>query len=143
MNIFEDTSLFDVVEEDSKVWVIKDKYPKGLVHLLVVPKIKIVHGVDDLRADHIELIEHMKMIVEKILTRNSSTKFLVGFHAIPSLWQLHLHIVSRDLSGVKTKKHRNSFTESFMLTPDYVLDKLRTVGHIHVDKDYFSGLLKA
>lgn len=142
MNIFIDTSLFDIVEEDSQVWIIKDKYPKGRVHLLVVPKVKIVHGIDDLTADHVELIKHMKMIVDKILTRNCGTKFLVGFHAIPSLWQLHLHIVSRDLCGVKTKKHRNSFTEGFMLTLDFVLDKLQANGHVEIDKEYFNGLLK-
>ena len=45
--------------------------------------------------------------------------FLCGFHAAPSLRQLHLHLLSSDLDSdaLKNKKHFNSFATSFLLHP--------------------------
>ena len=53
---------------------------------------------------------------------------LVGFHALPSLAPLHLHVLSPDLDSpwLKTKRHFNSFTQaSFFLRLDDVLACVR------------------
>ena len=36
---------------------------------------------------------------------------LTGFHALPSLEPLHLHIISPDLCRVKSRRHYNSFAD--------------------------------
>lgn len=49
----------------------------------------------------------------------------LGYHAIPSLSLLHLHIVSSDLESpaLKNKKHWNSFATPFFVSPS----RLRTM----------------
>lgn len=45
---------------------------------------------------------------------------LMGYHAVPSLTPLHLHIISSDFDSecIKNKKHINSFTNSrFFVSP--------------------------
>lgn len=44
--------------------------------------------------------------------------FKIGYHAIPSLHPLHIHIISQDFDApaLKTKKHYLSFTTRFFLT---------------------------
>ncbi|KAG5184213.1 hypothetical protein JKP88DRAFT_181425, partial [Tribonema minus] len=41
----------------------------------------------------------------------------VGYHAVPSLEPLHLHVISQDLDGhsMKTPKHWNTFATPFFL----------------------------
>lgn len=43
--------------------------------------------------------------------------FRIGYHAQPSLDQLHLHVISKDFDSefLKTKKHFNSFTTDFFI----------------------------
>ncbi|KAL7579974.1 hypothetical protein ACA910_004968 [Epithemia clementina (nom. ined.)] len=50
----------------------------------------------------------------------------MGYHAIPSLDNLHLHIISTDLDSpcLKNKKHYNSFTTSFFVEADQVEQEL-------------------
>ena len=92
------------------MWVIEDKYPKARVHLLVIPKIMLPRGVQDLLPEHQPLLEHMQAIAASYKGCNA------GFHSKPSLLQLHLHIFSPDLSGCKTKKHRESFRAENLVT---------------------------
>jgi hypothetical protein len=53
----------------------------------------------------------------------------LGYHAIPSLQPLHLHIISSDLDSVcvKTRKHVVSFTSStFFVTPESLEEHLES-----------------
>lgn len=45
------------------------------------------------------------------LTERKSHEFQVGYHAEPSMQQLHLHVISTDFNSptLKTKRHWNSF----------------------------------
>lgn len=112
MDLFNDTlrSKFIIIKETDLVWVIRDKFPKAKEHYLIVPKIKIVHGIPDLRREHIPILQHMQEIVETF------PGYVVGFHRVPSLFQLHLHVLSPDLSLCKTKKHKDSFQMENMIT---------------------------
>lgn len=58
----------------------------------------------------------------------------VGFHAVPSMAQLHLHLISGDFlgTGLKNKKHYNSFTTPFFLGIDEVISMLSQDGGIKV-----------
>jgi aprataxin len=53
-----------------------------------------------------------------------TAKLKVGFHAIPSLYPLHIHILSDDMDAetMKNKKHWNSFTTNFFVELDYVME---------------------
>jgi len=68
----------------------------------------------------------------------------LGFHSLPSMAQLHLHILTDDFNSewLKTKKHWNSFTSPFFLPLDDVIVTLQQQGSVRVDKAQAEGLLK-
>ena len=113
---------FNIIYEDEWVWVIDDKYPKSILHWLVIPKIKLIHGLDDLTHEHLPLLIHMKNVVtELIATATARHEFLVGFHKEPSLYQLHLHVLTSDLSKAKTARHRFTFSKEFLIPLETVI----------------------
>lgn len=52
------------------------------------------------------------------LNNRQIDEFKIGFHAEPSMQQLHLHVISTDFDStfLKTKKHWNSFNTIFFIT---------------------------
>ena len=58
-----------------------------------------------------------------------------GFHAVPSMRQLHLHLISQDLDSpcLKHKKHFNSFATSFFVPPQQWVAQLQASGGVAVD----------
>ncbi|KAE8631464.1 hypothetical protein XENTR_v10001201 [Xenopus tropicalis] len=75
------------VFKDDKVVVIKDKYPKARYHWLVLPWQSIAN-LKVLRAEHLELVQHMHAVGQKIAKEHSDSKcapFQLGYHAIPSM----------------------------------------------------------
>jgi aprataxin len=68
----------------------------------------------------------------------------VGFHSVPSMAQLHLHILSDDFDSewLKTKKHWNSYTSAFFLPLDDVLAGLQRGQPVVVDPSAAEALLK-
>lgn len=139
LELFTEPEKFTIVDQTSDFWVIQDKYPKAQIHLLVVPKVKIIKGVTSLDRSHLPLVNAMSDYL--VRTGYDGPNFLVGFHALPSLFQLHLHIVSRDLRGCKHKKHRNSFTPDFMLNLEQVMQALTDKGQVVVDQDHYKQVL--
>jgi len=61
-------------------------------------------------------------------------QFHVGFHAVPSMQQVHLHVISRDLDSpaLTNKKHWNSFASKFFLPAEDVIKLLERDGSIKV-----------
>jgi aprataxin len=69
----------------------------------------------------------------------------VGFHSMPSMAQLHLHVISTDYDSpcLKTKRHWNSFTSSFFLQLDDVITQLQgPAGAVAVDAAAAEVLLR-
>lgn len=64
-------------------------------------------------------------------------KFMSGFHALPSLCPLHMHITSLDLVSdcLKNKKHYNSFTTAFFLSRSFVVAQLGQFGYVKLARD--------
>lgn len=63
--------------------------------------------------------------------------FRAGFHAHPSMPQLHLHVISQDLDSpcLKTKHHYNSFVTPFFLDLEgWVLPRLERDGALSADQ---------
>ncbi|NXX60135.1 APTX protein, partial [Scopus umbretta] len=133
------------VYKDEKTVVIKDKYPKARYHWLILPWDPI-SSLKSVSRDHLELLEHMHAVGQKMIEQcpaRESLEFRLGYHAIPSMSQLHLHVISQDFDSpsLKTKKHWNSFTTDYFLNSQDVIEMVRSKGKVMV-KDHVSELLK-
>ncbi|EQC32219.1 hypothetical protein SDRG_09971 [Saprolegnia diclina VS20] len=122
----------DVVFYDETVVVVKDKYPKAKLHLLVLPRQPMPFGVEGLTRAHIGLLQHMEGLVSSF---SDGADVRVGFHGVPSMRQLHLHVISTDLisPSLKKKEHWNSFTTSFFKPLAEVLVALEADGRVPID----------
>ena len=115
------------VYTDDSVIVIPDKYPKAKFHYLVIARQKELLGpLDICMPRDLSLLKHMQHVATTVVQqrhRDMSTTFHMGFHSIPSLPQLHLHVISHDFASpcMKTTKHWNSFTTDFFLPLDRIL----------------------
>lgn len=138
-----------VIFSDHNVSIIYDKYPKSAVHFLILPRDSELtyQSPFQILADQ-ELVDLLNLYVEKTkifaarylqAVKNNKpppTEFLIegneeelrpyldriraGFHAVPSMANLHIHVLSIDLHSPDMKRfnHFNSFT-----TPFFVLFK--------------------
>ncbi|BEI91799.1 uncharacterized protein CcaverHIS019_0406190 [Cutaneotrichosporon cavernicola] len=106
-----------------------DKYPKAHYHVLVMPRLphpdlkdsdldslasllrsgkarNVLHELAEAAAEVEEMVRD-----EMVKTTGVAWGLNMGFHAVPSMHHLHLHVISDDLCSptLKTKKHYNSF----------------------------------
>ncbi|KAM7009182.1 aprataxin isoform 2-T2 [Tautogolabrus adspersus] len=133
------------VYKDDKVVVIKDKYPKARYHWLVLPW-QSISSLKVLRGEHTDLLKHMQQVAEQMVQKcphKSSLRFRKGYHAIPSMSHVHLHVISQDFDSpcLKNKKHWNSFTTDYFIESHDVIQMLETDGRVAV-KEGTSELLK-
>ncbi|XP_042304857.1 aprataxin isoform X2 [Sceloporus undulatus] len=127
------------VYKDERAVVIKDKYPKARYHWLVLPW----HSIPTLSAvtqEHLELLEHMHTVGEKMIEQcpeKDRLRFRLGYHAIPSMSHLHLHVISQDFDSewFKTKKHWNSFNTEYFIDSKDVIKMVKKKGRVTVDKN--------
>ncbi|KAJ1976852.1 aprataxin-like protein [Dimargaris verticillata] len=150
----------EVLDYDSELVVVYDKYPKAYYHFLILPRVPILNIYGLTRAD-IPLIQRMERRAKQLITQlrtatppipsltaatvtsdnngmevtSTDTRkpllplfrdFLVGFHSIPSVPQLHLHVISDDLLGpyMKGKGKWNTFATPFLRTPQTLAAQL-------------------
>ncbi|XP_069778925.1 aprataxin isoform X2 [Narcine bancroftii] len=135
---------FQIYKDDTVV-VIKDKYPKARFHWLVLP-LEPISSLKAVRENHLNLLQHMNKVGEKLVQEcqdSKALKFRLGYHAIPSMSHLHLHVISQDFESpcLKTKKHWNSFNTDYFLESKDVLEMMEQDGKVTV-KDGVSELLK-
>ncbi|XP_056227921.1 aprataxin isoform X2 [Seriola aureovittata] len=133
------------VYKDEKVVVIKDKYPKSRYHWLVLPW-QSIPSLKALREEHCDLVKHMQQVADQMIEQcpdASSLHFRTGYHAIPSMSHVHLHVISQDFDSpcLKNKKHWNSFTTDYFIESHDVIEMLDTNGRVTV-KEGASELLK-
>lgn len=122
---------------DDRCVLIQDKFPKGRQHWLVLARDERLEGPLCLAAGDAPLLEHMAAVARRkageLRQRDPSLRFRLGFHAVPSLRQLHMHVISQDFDSacLKHKKHWNSFTHpSFFLDAAWALAELRQAGRL-------------
>ncbi|XP_037922602.1 aprataxin-like protein isoform X2 [Hermetia illucens] len=124
--------------------VIRDKYPKARHHFLVLPKSDIPSIYHVKRKDLSLLYELHLLAVNVIEILGMKTDdFKIGFHALPSMQRLHLHVISTDFisSCLKTKKHWNSFNTELFLDYEYVRNEIEVNGSLRrIDKQKASEL---
>lgn len=133
------------VYKDDKVVVIKDKYPKARYHWLVLPW-QTISSLKALRDEHCDLVKHMQEVADQMIQQcpdATSLRFRTGYHAIPSMSHVHLHVISQDFDSpcLKNKKHWNSFTTDYFMESHDVIQMLETNGRVTV-KEGTSELLK-
>ena len=141
----------NIVYESKNCSVINDKYPKAKKHFLVIAKCDL-SSMTVLNQNHVSLLEEMVKIGEELQTKakrnNPNMNFKMGFHAVPSMTRLHMHVISTDFDSpcLKNKRHWNSFTTSFFRSASQILDELKTNGCISIDsgnyKQFLEGALK-
>ncbi|XP_072526245.1 aprataxin isoform X2 [Salminus brasiliensis] len=133
------------VYKDEKVVVIKDKYPKARHHWLVLPWDSI-SSLKVLKREHCELLKHMHKVGDKMIQQCSDAqklRFRLGYHAIPSMSHIHLHVISQDFDSpcLKNKKHWNSFTTDYFVDSQDIIAMLERDGKVSV-KEGTGELLK-
>ncbi len=120
-----------VLEKEDLTVTLFDAFPKARYHFLVVPR-ENIHSVKDLTRDNLELLKHIQIVAEELIERvcrnEPNTPFRFGYHAVPSLKRLvlHLHIVSQDFDSPKLWKehHWNTFNT------EYFMDSLKVIKEI-------------
>ncbi|CAE7200869.1 unnamed protein product [Rhizoctonia solani] len=140
----EDLGSDVLLSESEHCITIFDKFPKAMFHFLILPKITktITASVTTnlstfLRWDKqiaLECLQHMKRdaetaksMIEDEMVKQHGFKWdiIIGFHAVPSMDHVHLHVLSSDLCSpaLKKKNHYNSFRPDlgFFLHLDDVL----------------------
>ncbi|ELW70253.1 Aprataxin [Tupaia chinensis] len=133
------------VYKDDQVVVIKDKYPKARHHWLVLPWASI-SSLKAVTREHLELLKHMHTVGEKVIADfagSSELRFRLGYHAIPSMSHVHLHVISQDFDSpcLKNKKHWNSFNTEYFLESQAVMRMVQETGRVTV-RDGMPELLK-
>ncbi|PNI99340.1 APTX isoform 20 [Pan troglodytes] len=133
------------VYKDEQVVVIKDKYPKARYHWLVLPWTSI-SNLKAVTREHLELLKHMHTVGEKVIVDfagSSKLRFRLGYHAIPSMSHVHLHVISQDFDSpcLKNKKHWNSFNTEYFLESQAVIEMVQEAGRVTV-RDGMPELLK-
>ena len=130
---------------DETLVVLTDKYPKARTHYLVLARdTSLAAGPSALRAQHAELVEGMATVGRRIAAEKAAKvnggetiALRAGFHAKPSMPTLHMHLVSSDLrgSGMKTRRHWNTFATDFFKEADDVVAALRARGRVDWDEE--------
>jgi aprataxin len=123
---------------DDVVTVAYDAYPKASVHLLAMPRrLPTAAKVSALtREEHAVLVERLARVAADIVahlkrTTHPGVMFQCGFHAVPSLQPLHLHVMSTDVersANLKTKRHYLTFTTKFFVPISLVRTMLDDAG---------------
>ena len=137
-----------IFRRTADVTVVRDAFPKAKIHLLVLPNCRL-DNLEVLNATHVpivaKMIETADQICHELVQANPIVQLKSGFHAIPSLNQLHMHVISQEFEspGLKTKKHWNSFTTAFFIDARAVLKQLESQGRVVIDVEANELLLRS
>ncbi|KAM7526509.1 hypothetical protein LguiA_016411 [Lonicera macranthoides] len=124
----------DLIEIADDIVVLNDLYPKAQRHLLVLARAEGLDCLSDVCSEHLHLLRTMHAVglkyAEKFLSENESLIFRIGYHSVPSMRQLHLHVISQDFDSkhLKNKKHWNSFNSPFFRDSVDVIDEVAKHG---------------
>jgi aprataxin len=116
-------SNFILIRTEDLACVI-DKYAKAKFHYLIMPYRADLDTIYDLTKDDLPLLDEMDLLGRNVIeARNQKIEnFIMGFHIMPSMSRLHLHVVSKDFcsDALKHKKHWNSFNTEYTISIEKV-----------------------
>jgi diadenosine tetraphosphate (Ap4A) HIT family hydrolase len=120
-----------VVHRTEEFVCLHDGYPKAKMHMLALPRHPRLDGITDLRHEHIPMLRRLAEYVAWLIKGLEETwpelgrGWSHGVHAVPSLRQLHVHILSPDLDSTRLNaKHWNAFQPPFLVTLDDIVETL-------------------
>ncbi|CAN8237596.1 unnamed protein product [Cochlearia groenlandica] len=138
-----------VLEYSDNVVVINDQYPKARKHVLVLARQESLDGLEDVRKENLELLQEMHNVglkwVNKFQEEDASLIFRLGYHSVPSMRQLHMHVISQDFESdnLKNKKHWNSFTTEFFRDSVDVIEEVKSQGKANLEsEELLKGVLR-
>ena len=135
-----------IFQEDNLTVTLFDAFPKARYHYLVVPR-EDIQSVKELTRDNLELLKHIhkvaENVIESVCRTEPNTPFRFGYHAVPSLNRLHLHIISQDFDSLKlkTRHHWNTFNTEYFMDSSKVIETLQSAGYIEVEDELYKSLL--
>ncbi|KAL6901901.1 hypothetical protein ACP4OV_004777 [Aristida adscensionis] len=130
-----------ILEISDEFVVLKDLYPKAKRHVLVISRIDGLDSLAEVKTEHLAVLRMMHSTgmkwAQKFMEEDTSLVFRLGYHSVPSMRQLHLHIISQDFDSVslKNKKHWNSFTTSFFRDSVDVIEEIEQHGSVTISSD--------
>lgn len=136
-----------IVKSDEKCVTIKDRYPKAQYHFLILPK-ENISSIRSLNSSHVNLLEHIlkcgQNLVSELSCVNPKLHFRLGYHAVPSMSRLHMHIISQDFNSpcLKNKKHWNSFTSDFFIDAEKIIEMIKLKNKVELNSEHYEALLK-
>lgn len=88
--------------------------------------------------------ERAKKLTEKIKEKEPEAKFYVGYHAVPSMKLLHLHVISDDFDSQRLRKlhHWNIFNTDFFIMSHKALEIIKEKGKIDIDEKKYEDMLQ-
>ncbi|KAF9127218.1 hypothetical protein BGW39_006033 [Mortierella sp. 14UC] len=116
--------------------VLKDKKPKATLHFLLIPFGQTFSTMDDLICGDKgveaikQLLKRAKILIARETMRHHGIKFTMGFHVLPSMKQIHLHVISTDFCHINTLSAYNKFTTSYFMSPEQVILRITEKWHV-------------
>lgn len=123
--------------------VIYDRFPKSMLHLLVIPNFTNKLLPTDLSYDDLKFVKIIHKFTYKLCKFLKFkydyiiNDFIMGYHANPSMHDIHLHLLSDDLNSpfMKCIEHFNSFTNmDCFITPERLENDLKICGKLNINK---------
>lgn len=121
------------VDSTEQAVVLKDTFPKSRFHFLVLPR-KNIDTIYELTRKDIDLLENMFHLGQRVAisTGMNIEAFRFGFHMMPHMKRLHMHVISNDFDSRHLKRHHhwNIFNTEIFITYDDVVKLLKRKGKI-------------
>ncbi|KAL7299252.1 hypothetical protein TKK_0007842 [Trichogramma kaykai] len=132
-----------ILEEDDYTFVIKDYYPKARFHYLILPK-KDIPSIEKVTRDDLQILKHMESVAHKFVQKHENEQFQIGYHALPHMHRLHLHVISTDFDSpyLKTKKHWNTFMTPYFIPSEDVCKQVEKYGYVNIDVQKYEAYLR-
>ncbi|KAI0531235.1 hypothetical protein KFK09_000788 [Dendrobium nobile] len=124
----------DVIEISDDFVVLNDLYPKAKKHILVTSRLPGLDCLAEIRREHLPMLQKMHAAglkwAEQFSRHDPSLVFRLGYHSVPSMRQLHLHVISQDFDSthLRKKKHWNSFNTPFFRDSIDVQEEIKMNG---------------
>lgn len=146
-----------VVYFNNEVVIVTDGFPKATEHLLVLPRSNALTRMHPTTAlteqvkkryqQYIDIaVEHVtKEFMKKYKVRDegspehfAKTFVQVGIHTVPSMNNLHIHVITKDFNSprLKNKKHYNSFNTDFFVPWDRLPLEHAPIDSKSIEKKY-------
>ena len=118
-----------VLHKTDEFVTIYDGFPQSRVHLLVLPRQVRVACLAEVRQEHLpvmmRLAAYVTWVMDELTSRNPDLSLTHGIHAVPTLRQLHVHILSWDFqAGLDKARRFNSFQQPFLVPLSAIVDCL-------------------